>query len=119
MYSSSESHVFARVERVRRRAAQLLHGHTGAPEPEPPSDDAAAEAVALAAGVELRLPRLSTLFALDELAADVVVCLLAAEYDPFMRLLIRALQREQGRPYLEVCTGAELVDLPPARVPQL
>jgi ATPase family associated with various cellular activities (AAA)/Winged helix domain, variant len=118
MYSTSESHVFARVERVRRRAAQLLHGHTGAPEP-PPDAAGDDEAVALAAGVELRLPRLSTLFALDELAADVVVCLLAAEYDPFMRLLIRALQREQGKPYLEVGTVAELLDLPPARVPEL
>ncbi len=118
MYSSSEAHVFARIQKIRERAAHILRGHTGAA---PPSEsaDGSDEAHALAAGIDLRLPRLAELFHLDELAVDAVVCLLAAEFDPFIRLLIRAMQREQGRPYLELGTVAELLDLPPRRVPEL
>jgi hypothetical protein len=101
--------VFARIARVRRRAAQLLGGHKTV---EPVSE-------AETADLELRLPRLASLFALSPLAVDTIVCLIAAEYDPFLRLLIRAVQREQGRPYLELGTISELLELPPSRVPEL
>jgi len=118
VYASSRSHVFAHVERVRRRAAQLIHGHPDAPAV-PPHANKEAEALAIAGGVELRLPRLVERFALSDLAVDALLCLFAAEYDPFMRLVMRALQREQGPPYLEIGTIAELLDLQPARLPEL
>jgi SpoVK/Ycf46/Vps4 family AAA+-type ATPase len=109
--------VFAHVERLRRRAAQLVQGHPEAPAAPPLPHEAEAETIA--AGVELRLPRLVERFSLSDLSVDALLCLFAAEYDPFMRLVMRALQREQGPPYLEVGTIAELLDLPPARLPEL
>ena len=91
--------MFARIERIRVRAERLVKGDVAPP---PSSDDretlARLETASLAAGVDLRLPRLAELFHLSELAVDTVVCLLAAEFDPFIRLLIRAMQRVHANP---------------------
>ncbi len=119
MYLSSEEQVFAQIERIRRRAARLLQGEAAPPVPSTSAEEAAHEAEALAGKVELRLPLLVQNFGLSPLGADAVVCLLAAEYDPYLRTLGRALQREVGRPWLELGTIAELLDLPTARVSEL
>jgi SpoVK/Ycf46/Vps4 family AAA+-type ATPase len=102
---------------VRRRAERLIRG-THAPEATLTADQER-EAQTIAARIELRLPRLSKLFYLSPLAVDAVICLLAAEYDPFLRLVLRALQREQGRPWLELGTIAELLELATPRLPEL
>jgi hypothetical protein len=117
MYPSSEAHLFSRVERLRRRAERLVRGGGG--QPEPLSNDAEAEAQSIAAAVDLRLPRLAALFHLPQLAIDALVCLVAAEYDPFLRLVLRSLQREQGRPWMELGTIGELLEMPPRRLPEL
>ena len=117
MYRNSGEQLFARVERIRSRAERLIQG-SAAPPP-PFDDDAEREAQAIAARVELRLPSLLARFALPPLAADVITCLVATEYDPFMRTLLRAVQRELGRPWIELGTIAELLDLPPSRIPEL
>ncbi len=117
MYRTSEEQIFARIEVIRHRAARLVHGDAAGPPP--PDEDAMREAAALAARVELRLPQLTATFELDPLAADALMCLVAAEYDPFLRTLMRAVQRESGRPWLEIGTIAELLDLPTPRVSEL
>src|SRR5581483_7634041 len=93
MYRTSEEQVFARVEHIRRRAIFLCQGE-GAPPPASEADEGEREALALAAKVQLRLPALLASFGLTRLAGDVLLCLVAAEYDPFLRTLIRAVQRE-------------------------
>lgn len=113
LYRSSAQHVFARVAQIRERALTLLDGRGDAGEI---GADLAAEQ---AATVELRLPALGRRFQLSTLELDAMVCLLAAEYDPVVRTLERAMQRELGRPWLEVGTIAELLALPPERVPEL
>ncbi len=122
LYRTSEEHIFARLERIRQRAIHLVQG-SAAPASEQESAPAARDdenvALSLTAGISLRLPALLSLFELSPLAGDVIVCLLAAEYDPFLRTLVRAVQREMGRPWLEVGTIAELLDLPTPRVPEL
>jgi hypothetical protein len=116
MYQSSDEQVFSRVARVRARAQQLMDGAGVACAP---FDESLEEAEALAEGIELRLPRLARTFSLDGLAVDALICLVAAEYDPYLRLLQRALQRESGKPWLELGTVAELLDLPLRRMPEL
>ncbi len=68
---------------------------------------------------ELRLPSLARRFRLSPLEVDALICLIAAEYEPIVRTLERALQRELGRPWLELGTVAELLGLPTERVPEL
>jgi AAA+ superfamily predicted ATPase len=116
MYPSSEAHLIARLERIRQRAMRLLEGERAST---PALDDAAAESTALASSVELRLPQLEATFSLSVLARQALECLTAAELDPFLRTLIRAVQREVGRPWLEIGTIAELLDLPLAEIPEL
>ena len=117
MYRNSEEQLFARLEQIRGRAARLIHGD--AAPPVPPLDDAANEALALAARVELRLPALAECFDLSPLAVEALVCLVAAEFDPFLRTVARALQRDVGRPWLELGTVAELLELAVPRVAEL
>src|SRR5437773_162249 len=117
MYRDSGEQVFARLAVIRARAARLVYGDK-APPPTP-LDDAQRETQALAARVELRLPTLASTFQLSPLAVDAMVCLVAAEFDPFLRVLLRAVQREVGRPWLELGTIAELLELEPRAVPEL
>lgn len=122
MFRTSREHVFARIERLHRRAARLVYGADGAAEADQADADdqlVTREAAALAERVELRLPQLVADFDLDPLAVDVLLCTLAAEYDPFSRVLMRTAQREPGRPWIEVGTIAELLELPRERVPDL
>src|SRR5687768_17505776 len=96
--------LFERLARIRRQAERLIHGAGAAPvEPLP------ALAPLLESG---RLRTLTRRFALSSLAVDALLCLVAAEIDPFLRILQRAVQRESGRPWLEIGTVAELLDLP-------
>ena len=118
MLRTSEEHVFALVERIRRRAARLLQGSRGAAATLP-TDDGPLSSDALAPHLELRLPHLATTLQLPELAVDALVCLVASEYDPFLRLVARAIQSDGGRPWLELGTIAELLDLPPPAMPEL
>jgi SpoVK/Ycf46/Vps4 family AAA+-type ATPase len=119
MYRSTDEQIFALVERIRQRAARVLHGDATAAPSVDPDADTEREALSLAAQVELRLPALRATFELDALATDAIVCLVAAEYDPFLRTFMRGVQRELGRPWLEIGSLAELLDLPAPRVPEL
>jgi SpoVK/Ycf46/Vps4 family AAA+-type ATPase len=115
-YQSSAEHVFARVEKIRARALVLLEGRSDVTEV---SADLRAERDSEAAHIELRLPALARRFGLSAIEVDTLVCLLAAEYDPVVRTLERALQREMGKPWLELGTMAELLGLPADRIPTL
>ena len=117
MYRSPQEQVFAKIDRIRRRAAELLSQVERAPFD--PLEDEASEAMSLAANIDLQLPRLAALFDLSPVDIDALVCLLAAEYDPYIRTLMRAMQRELGRPWLELGTVAELLELKPIDVPAL
>jgi SpoVK/Ycf46/Vps4 family AAA+-type ATPase len=100
--------IFDRIARLTRRAMDLLGDEaTGAHSSEemPLSDE--------------RMDRLVHICQLDALAVDVLVCLCAVELDPFMRTVIRGLQRETGKPWIEIGTIAELLAIPPSRVPEL
>jgi hypothetical protein len=116
LYHSSAEHVFARVEKIRARALVLLEGRGDVGEV---AADLGAERDSEAAHVELRLPALARRFGLSTIEVDTLVCLLAAEYDPVVRTLERALQREGGKPWLELGTMAELLALPADRIPTL
>ena len=115
-YRSTADHVFSRIEQVRKRALTLLEGQSG---PVEVSADLEAEHRTEAGAVELRLPGLARRFQLSPLEVDALVCLLAAEYDPVVRTLERAMQREVGRPWLELGTVAELLGLSAERMPEL
>jgi hypothetical protein len=120
MFKSSAEHVFACIERVYRRALTLVHGDDApAATAAGPDDLHDREAASLAARVELRLPQLVGELGLEPLAFDLLVCLLVAEYEPFSRVLMRALQREHGRPWIELGTIAELLELGRDRMPEL
>jgi hypothetical protein len=116
VYRSTAEHVFARIEKIRERALALLEGQAG---PSVLGPDLEAERLSEAARVELALPALARRFHLSALEVDALVCLLAAEYDPVVRTLERAMQREIGRPWLELGTVAELLALAPDRMPEL
>jgi SpoVK/Ycf46/Vps4 family AAA+-type ATPase len=102
MVLTSIEHVAQKLERIHARAAELMRGDKPT---EPLGEDDRL------ASVELRLPGLTRTFGLSALEADIVVCLLAAECDPYFRLLLRATQRELGRPCLEIGTIVELLGL--------
>src|SRR5687768_1480178 len=103
--------LFTRIERLTRRAMALL-GENAPAHDEVPDKDVPE------LGNE-RLTRLVSLCGLDSLAVDVLICLVAVEFDPFMRTVVRALQRELGKPWIEIGTMAELLALPPPHVPEL
>src|SRR5690348_15320677 len=102
---SSDS-LFARIDRLTRRAMEIL-GEEVRQNDAPLGED------------NRRLEELTRLCGLDALGTDVLVCLCAVELDPFMRTAVRALQRESGKPWIEIGTIAELLALPPSRVPEL
>ncbi|MEO6953791.1 MAG: ATP-binding protein [Polyangia bacterium] len=118
-YLSTADHVFTRVAAIRARAVALLEGSVGSEGLASIGADVAAERRAEADAIELRLPALVRRFGLTALEEEALVCLVAAEYDPVVRTLERALQREVGRPWMEVGTLAELLGLPADRVPEL
>jgi SpoVK/Ycf46/Vps4 family AAA+-type ATPase len=105
------AHLFDLLGRVRARAVELVTGQRP-----PPGAIAGGEQVDQVAG---RLPALAALFELSPLAVDTLLCLVAAELDPYMRTLQRALQREIGRPWLEIGTLADLLGLTTDQVPEL
>src|SRR6266511_2319443 len=108
---TSIEHVAQRLERLHARAAELMRGEkVTAPLTDEP---------ALAGSLELRLPLLARAFGLSSLEADLLLCLLAAECDPYFRLLLRATQRELGRPCLEVGTILELLGLSFLELPEV
>jgi SpoVK/Ycf46/Vps4 family AAA+-type ATPase len=115
MFQDSRHHLFALISRIHRRAEELVGGERRSA----PACDAGEEGATLTASIELRLPRLAETFSLSPLAVRALVCLLAAEYDPFIRLLQRAVQRDTGRPWLELGTIAELLQLQPMDLPDL
>jgi hypothetical protein len=119
MYRDSRDQLFTLMARINQRARELFQHAAGPVAPSSLPPDVQAEARSLEAGVELRLPRLVERFRLSPMGVQALTCLLATEYDPFLRLLLRAVQRETGRPWLEVGTIAELLDLPPRAMPDL
>ncbi len=110
---SSAEQIFLRVEQIRTRALAILQGKASPDAPEQ------AEGLTGQGSIELRLPALAQQFELSALEVDALLCLIAAEYEPIVRTLERALQRELGRPWLELGTLAELLGLPAERVPAL
>ena len=100
-----------------RKKAQALLGDD-APETAETSDEAvAAEEAPLVGGTPLA--HVEAAFALSSLEYAAVVCLLAAEVEPIFRTVVRALQREGGRPWLELGTVAEILALDRAQLPSL
>jgi hypothetical protein len=108
---TSIEHIARKLDQIHARAAELMRG-------DKPTAPLADDAPALGS-VELRLPALARAFGLSSLEQDLVVCLLAAECDPYFRLLLRATQRELGRPCLEIGTIAELLGLSFPDFPEL
>jgi len=105
----SNEHLFAQLLRIRRAARRLL-GHEVAEadggDPQP------------AEQLGRRLPRFAALFGLEPIAVDALLCLVAAEFDPLLRLVQRSVQRDVGRPWLEVGTIAELLEIPAPEIPR-
>lgn len=112
--NSSLEYLFNRIEAVRDHSRLLARG-------EQVSRDLLSfgDATDLTSGLQLRLPRLAETFALSSLAVGVLTCLVAVEYDPEVRALVRAIQRDAGRPCLEIGTIAQLLGLPLERVPEV
>ena len=65
------------------------------------------------------LATLATAFQLRDLDRAALACLLAAEVEPVFRALVRAEQREGGRPWLELGTIADLLGLDREQLPEL
>ena len=65
-------------------------------------------ALALASGVELRLPRLESTFGLLPVERAALMVAVAAEFDPLFRSICRGLQGEMAGPSLQVGTIVEL-----------
>jgi AAA+ superfamily predicted ATPase len=103
------------IERIRARATQLVGGSQVPPIG--PAD--ATQGGELAGHVQSRLPLLAETFGLSELGMASLVCLTAAEYDPYLRHVLRILQSDGGRPWLELGTISELLDLPLGSMPEL
>jgi ATPase family associated with various cellular activities (AAA)/Winged helix domain, variant len=117
---ANDYEVFSLIERIRARAAQLVQGAAGpGPQLHRPAAGEVTQAREVAGRVEERLPHLAETFALPELGVSALVCLLAAELDPFLRHAQRVLQSDGGRPWLELGTVSELLDLPLRAMPEL
>ncbi|MSP59243.1 MAG: ATP-binding protein [Myxococcales bacterium] len=101
--------LLALTDAIRQRAQRLLGEEGDTP-------DGEAEAERLADGP---LTKLCEAFALSDLEYRTLLCLLAAEVEPLFRTLIRAQQREGGRPWLELGTIADLLELERAALPDL
>ena len=106
--------LLARTHAIRRQAERLLEDgdRTAAPpspaEPSPPAD-----------GRLLPLAALERAFELSPLELDTLSCLLAAEVEPVFRTLVRSEQREGGKPWLELGTIADVLDLDRTLLPEL
>ena len=112
-YASTRDHVLDEIALVRARALASVGGLTGGEsEPQEPAPDPAAIArrvsLALASGVELRLPRLESTFGLLPVERAALMVAVAAEFDPLFRSICRGLQGEMAGPSLQVGTIVEL-----------
>jgi hypothetical protein len=111
MQPLAEPTLFARIERIRSRAAHILEGRAAGYTQE--------QDLGFGDAPEGRLRILRDMFSLPALGLDALVCLVAAEYDPFLRTVVRSVQGELGLRWLEIGTVAELLGLPPAGLPVL
>src|SRR6185312_5268218 len=111
-YASTREHVLDEIALVRARALASVGGLGGEHEPVDPGPDPAAIArrvsLALASGVELRLPRLESTFGLAPVERAALMVAVAAEFDPLFRSICRGLQGEMAGPSLQVGTIVEL-----------
>ncbi|MCA1664595.1 MAG: hypothetical protein LC659_10055, partial [Myxococcales bacterium] len=85
-YASTREHVLDEIALVRSRALSSVGGLTGGEtEPQEPAPDPAAVsrrvALALASGVELRLPRLESTFGLLPVERAALMVAVGAEFD--------------------------------------
>jgi AAA+ superfamily predicted ATPase len=119
-YGSTADQLFAWIDQLRQRGERLLDGERAAPwVPDEDPDARERERAALAAGVDLRLPRLRAACGLDELATSALLALAAVDLDPSTRLLVRSLQRDAGRPWMELGLLAEWLGLDARAFPRL
>ncbi|HEX9102261.1 MAG TPA: hypothetical protein VF997_08665, partial [Polyangia bacterium] len=111
-YASTREHVLDEIAVVRARALASVGGLTGESEAHEPGPDPAAigrrATLSLAAGVELRLPRLESTFGLLPVERAALMVAVAAEFDPLFRSICRGLQGEMAGPSLQVGTIVEL-----------
>src|SRR5579864_1543249 len=106
-YATTRDHVLDEIALVRARALASVGGAHGLAAETPPPDAAAmAErvALALASGVDLRLPRLESTFGLQPVERAALMVAVAAEFDPLFRSICRGLQGEMAGPSLQVGT---------------
>jgi SpoVK/Ycf46/Vps4 family AAA+-type ATPase len=112
--------LLALTAHVKRKAQRLLEGDTETEEsPLPPADEETLIAVRQSGATVPPLTLLQNAFALTPIEYSAVVCMLAAEVEPFFRTLIRAHQREGGKPWLELGTIADILELPARALPDL
>jgi ATP-dependent 26S proteasome regulatory subunit len=110
--------LIALVSHIKRKAQRLLEGDDAGPAP-PSIEPITEKIVPLIEGYEPPLNLLERSFQLTPLEYASVLCLLAAEVEPFFRTLIRAQQREGGKPWLELGTIADVLELDAQVLPDL
>ncbi|HZS36349.1 MAG TPA: AAA family ATPase [Polyangia bacterium] len=112
-YLSSREHLLDEIAILRARTAALIGGPQASPEdtfaaPDPVTVERRVM-LSVAAGIDLRLPRLEYTFALSAVERGVLLCTLASEVDPLFRSVCRGLQGELAGPTLQVGTIIELI----------
>ena len=94
-YASSREHLLDEIAILRARTASLIGGAQGAEDTYEAPDPVTVERrvmLSIAAGVDLRLPRIEATFGLSPLERGAVLATLAAEVDPLFRSVCRGLQ---------------------------